>query len=119
MKTIRFRQVVQVEEVYDTSYSAEDFAADCRYYDIQNLTFDELCSIMDNEEEVMITINENYYDFDKQAWQSGPHMVDAFEFFSGILCQEAYDAGYVESSAVDIAETYIGIENDLEDSYPC
>ena len=121
MKTIRFIQQLDVIETYDLDYTEADFLMDCELYNIENFTFDELCDVLENEKEVMITVTELHYNTDLEEWVNGPHMVEAGEFFAMIMDDLAYDAGPTDSETVDINNRMINVEDrpDPEDSYPC
>ena len=42
MKTINYRHQVEVIETYEIEYTLEDFMLDVQYYEIDNLTYEEL-----------------------------------------------------------------------------
>ena len=121
MKKIRFTQEVEVIETYETEYSEADFEYDKKLYKIENLSYDELCDIFENNKEVFISVTESHFDPELDTWVDGPHMVDAIEFFSYIMDDQAYDAGPRYSESVEIVGRQIQVEDDFsaDSSYTC
>jgi hypothetical protein len=96
MKTINYRHQVEVIETYDIEYTLEDFILDVQYYEIENLTYEELQDILENQKDVMITVND-YHHNDDGVYVKGPHFVDAYEFFTRLLTDYAFDNGPFDS----------------------
>lgn len=64
MKTINYRHQVEVIETYEIEYTLEDFMLDVQYYEIDNLTYEELQDILENKKDVMITVNDYHHNDD-------------------------------------------------------
>ena len=121
MKTIKFTQQVEVIETYETEYSEADFEYDKNLYKIENLTYDELCDIFENNKEVFISVTESHFDPELDRWVDGPHMVDTIEFFSFIMDDQAYNMGPIDCEAIEIVDRQIQIEDDFpaDSLYTC
>lgn len=116
MKTIRFTQRTEVIETYEINYTQSDFEYDCKVYQIENFSYEDLCRVFENEEDVMITVNGFYYNLDANEYMNGPHFEDAYEFFSQLMDDQAYEAGPWDSETVDLIDREIAVEDD--ESYP-
>lgn len=44
--TIKFTKTRVIKKEYEVDYTQEDFIADCAKFNIENLTWDELCEVM-------------------------------------------------------------------------
>lgn len=108
-KTIRYEQEVEVIETYGIDYDEQDFLYDCQVHNIENITFDEICGILDGSlPDVMITVTEYYMD-DNGNYLHGPHMVSADEFFNRTLCDAAFEYGCDDRDDLEILSRDIKI----------
>lgn len=73
-------------ETYGIEYNEKNFLCDCRDYNIENITFDEVCNILNNNQsDVLITVTHNYVDYKGQFVYNHPCVVSAKEFFTKII----------------------------------
>lgn len=108
MKTINFTQEAEVIETYDIDYSESDFEYDCEVFKITNLSFDELCDIMAYKKEVLIEITD--FHCQDGNWVTGPHFVDAYDFFMNIMNDQAFDCGPWDTETVSVYNRTVKVE---------
>lgn len=108
MKTINFTQELEVIETYDIDYSQSDFEYDCEVFKITNLSFDELCDIMAHKKEVLIEITD--FHCQDGVWVTGPHFVDAYDFFINIMSDQSFDNGPWDVETVSIYNRTVKVE---------
>ena len=109
MKTINYKQTVEVIENYEVNYTRADFNYDCDSYNIEGITYEELCELLEGKRpDWMITVEEYYLDATGQSLM-GPHIVSAEEFFSRILCDAAFEYGCDDRVEANISHREIKI----------
>lgn len=107
MKTIRYKQTVEVVEYYEVDYTQRDFKNDCAYFKIENLTYEDLCGILDGSiEDHLITTEEYHYDENGNIIL-GPQLVSAKEFFTRMMTDAAFEYGYDDKVEVGIPQREI------------
>lgn len=118
MKTIKFTQRIEVIETYEINYGPMEFTLDCVDYNIENFTYEDLCRVMETEEDVMITVYEEHYDNTTREWIEGPCFVNAYDFFTQLMETYSYERGMVDSDPLDLASINVVVLDVEEDSYP-
>lgn len=111
-KKIRYKQTVNIKEHYDIYYTLSDFEYDCRRYKIENLSFDELCDVLNGTKpDFIISVSEGHLDYDG-VYVYGPHFVSVLDFFSVVLADDAFDRGYEMRDELEIIDKETTILSD-------
>ena len=101
-KRIYYTQKVEVIETYEISFDESEFNDVVEDYEITGITYDELCDLLaDKKPDFLISITDHYRDADGN-YVYGPHFVDAREFFTRHLCDEAFQWGYEDRDEIEI-----------------
>ena len=108
MKTINYRERVVAVQTYIYEYTEEDFIDDCDEFGITDLTFDDLCSAFETNEDIQIYIKDWYCE--------GHRMVSAIDFFQEIMGERACEDEPWESEIIELLNMDVEVEDD--ESYP-
>ena len=93
MKTIRYKQIVEVVEYYEVDYTRRDFQYDCECFKIENFTYEDLCGILDGSIEDRLISVEEFYCNENGDVILGPRFVSAKEFFTRMMTDAAFEYG--------------------------
>lgn len=108
-KKIRYKQTVNIKEYYDIYYTLSDFEYDCHLYKIENLSFDELCGVLNGTKpDFIISVSEGHVNYDG-VYVYGPHYVSVLDFFSELLVSDAIERGYEMRDKLEILDKEITI----------
>ena len=109
-KFINYRHTVEVVEYYDVNYEESEFNQDVAFYNISGITFDEVCDLLStNCEDILITVNEHYFDPALNRYVYGPHIISGREFFTRLITDAAFEWGADDRDEIEIRDREFNI----------